>query len=369
MSLQWTAVATFLYAEVFLVLLLCVPFVSAARWQKIFKSRLVGLAVAYGNTVFIVLIVILVLLLLDALRETRKYDVAERVSLQSSPGALEHFHMKLFRAQRNLYLAGFALLLSFLLRRLVTLISQQAVLGASTEAFRKQAEGASQAARRYMEDNDALRKVPAMLGAWGGGGEEINSQLLPVAPSCSHWPLVAPSHHPVAHSGSQWSPSGPPVVAAPRQTGTQRPRLKKRECSSRVKQMSAAVGVLGARWGDSGQKQGSPPTAHPAHQRILCKLQTCRSFRIPAGGGSYGSPQDPPSPRDTPQSPPGTPQSLSGTPRIPPGTNKNPPQESQSTPRTPQDPHKAPQDPPGAPKAPQGPPKTPRDLPGKPEHP
>lgn len=31
MSLQWTAVATFLYAEVFLVLLLCIPFVSAAR--------------------------------------------------------------------------------------------------------------------------------------------------------------------------------------------------------------------------------------------------------------------------------------------------------------------------------------------------
>lgn len=48
----------------------------------------------------------------DALRETRKYDVTERVALQSSPGALEHFHMKLFRAQRNLYLAGFALLLS-----------------------------------------------------------------------------------------------------------------------------------------------------------------------------------------------------------------------------------------------------------------
>ncbi|XP_050187129.1 translation initiation factor IF-2-like [Myiozetetes cayanensis] len=66
--------------------------------------------------------------------------------------------MKLFRAQRNLYLAGFALLLSFLLRRLVTLISAQASLGASSQAFRKQAEGASQAARRYLEDNDALRK-------------------------------------------------------------------------------------------------------------------------------------------------------------------------------------------------------------------
>uniref|UniRef100_A0A803YI41 Endoplasmic reticulum transmembrane protein n=1 Tax=Meleagris gallopavo TaxID=9103 RepID=A0A803YI41_MELGA len=45
-----------------------------------------------------------------------------------------------------------------LLRRLVTLISQQALLGASSQAFRKQAEGASQAARRYMEDNEALRK-------------------------------------------------------------------------------------------------------------------------------------------------------------------------------------------------------------------
>ncbi|XP_062496354.1 B-cell receptor-associated protein 31 isoform X2 [Pezoporus occidentalis] len=173
MSLQWTAVATFLYAEVFLVLLLCIPFVSAARWQKIFKSRLVGLAVAYGNTVFIVLIVILVLLLLDAYRETHKYDVTDREALRSSPGALEHFHMKLFRAQRNLYLAGFALLLSFLLRRLVTLISQQALLGASSEAFRKQAEGASQAARRYMEDNDALRKLQE---AGGDGGSSSPTQ-------------------------------------------------------------------------------------------------------------------------------------------------------------------------------------------------
>ncbi|KAM6032570.1 B-cell receptor-associated protein 31 [Chlamydotis macqueenii] len=169
MSLQWTAVATFLYAEVFLVLLLCVPFVSAARWQKIFKSRLVGLAVAYGNSVFIVLIVILVLLLFDAARETRKYDVPERAALGGGPGALEHFHMKLFRAQRNLYLAGFALLLSFLLRRLVTLISQQAVLGASSQAFRKQAEGASQAARRYMEENDALRKQLQEAGGDGRG--------------------------------------------------------------------------------------------------------------------------------------------------------------------------------------------------------
>ncbi|XP_054979335.1 B-cell receptor-associated protein 31 [Sorex araneus] len=166
MSLQWTAVATFLYAEVFVVLLLCIPFISPKRWQKVFKSRLVELVVTYGNTFFVVLIVILVLLFIDAVREIRKYDdVTEKVNLQNNPGAMEHFHMKLFRAQRNLYIAGFSLLLSFLLRRVVTLISQQATLLASNEAFKKQAESASEAAKKYMEENDELKKA---IGADGG---------------------------------------------------------------------------------------------------------------------------------------------------------------------------------------------------------
>ncbi|NXX23012.1 BAP31 protein, partial [Podargus strigoides] len=111
---------------------------SPQRWQKIFKSRLVALAVAYGNTVFMVLIIILVLLLLGGCQ----HHLHPRGVLGADPSSPHASHS--------------------LLRRLVTLISQQAVLGASSEAFRKQAEGASQAARRYMEDNDALRKV------WGG---------------------------------------------------------------------------------------------------------------------------------------------------------------------------------------------------------
>lgn len=165
MSLQWAAVAAFLYAEVFLVFLLCIPFISATRWQKIFKSRLVQLVVAYGNTFFVVLIVILILLFLDAVREIRKYDdVTEKVNLQNNPGAMEHFHMKLFRAQRNLYIAGFSLLMAFLLRRLITLISQHATVLASNEAFKKQAEGASDAARKYMEENDNLKKELKLAG-------------------------------------------------------------------------------------------------------------------------------------------------------------------------------------------------------------
>lgn len=50
-----------------------------------------------------------------------------------------------------------------LLRRVVTLISQQATLLASNEAFKKQAESASEAAKKYMEENDELKKVCVVL--------------------------------------------------------------------------------------------------------------------------------------------------------------------------------------------------------------
>jgi B-cell receptor-associated protein 31 len=45
----------------------------------------------------------------------------------------------------------------------VTLISQQATLLASNEAFKKQAESASEAAKKYMEENDQLKKVSLPL--------------------------------------------------------------------------------------------------------------------------------------------------------------------------------------------------------------
>ncbi|NXS50920.1 BAP31 protein, partial [Balaeniceps rex] len=128
-----------------------IPKLCPPRWQKIFKSRLVGLAVAYGNTVFVVLIVILVLLLFGGCW----HHPPGVLGGQGGPGGPQGPAHPPSRS---------------LLRRLVTLISQQAVLGASSEAFRKQAEGASQAARRYMEDNDALRKVPRPASRGGGKG-------------------------------------------------------------------------------------------------------------------------------------------------------------------------------------------------------
>ncbi|ERE63803.1 B-cell receptor-associated protein 31-like isoform 1 [Cricetulus griseus] len=114
------------------------------RWQKIFKSRLVELVVTYGNTFFVVLIIILVLLVIDT-QEVSPNQIRSLLILMIS-------------------IAFCFLWKQSLLRRLVTLISQQATLLASNEAFKKQAESASEAAKKYMEENDQLKKEAAEDG-------------------------------------------------------------------------------------------------------------------------------------------------------------------------------------------------------------
>ncbi|NXT30549.1 BAP31 protein, partial [Syrrhaptes paradoxus] len=70
--------------------------------------------------------------------------------------------------------AGFALLLPCL----VTLILQQAVLGASSEAFCKQAEGAGQAAKHCVEDSDPPRKRLQEAGADGAPPQRDKNKTL-----------------------------------------------------------------------------------------------------------------------------------------------------------------------------------------------
>jgi B-cell receptor-associated protein 31 len=74
MSLQWTLIASFLYIEVALVLLLVLPIASPTRWQKLFKSRFLQSINNQASIYFVVLLGVLVLFLLDAIREMRKYS-------------------------------------------------------------------------------------------------------------------------------------------------------------------------------------------------------------------------------------------------------------------------------------------------------
>lgn len=167
MTLQWTAVAFFLYAEIGLNLILCIPFISA-KWYcsithvpsvrvschccpfltvirlTVFLSSVMQLAFGFPLENMEVVVSILEQMLLhydygfdrsftgwvlltdcphhsiishfcstsDAVREVQKYSGPEPLhDAKANPNVYDHVHMKLFRAQRNLYISGFSLFL------------------------------------------------------------------------------------------------------------------------------------------------------------------------------------------------------------------------------------------------------------------
>jgi B-cell receptor-associated protein 31 len=154
MSLQWTIIATFLYVEIAVVLLLVLPVASPQRWNKIIKSRFLQALNNQASIYFLVLLAVLVLFFLDAIREMRKYSSPETTeATHAHLDAEMQVNMRLFRAQRNFYISGFALFLSLVIRRLITLISQQATLLAQSEAAMRQAESATTAAQSLLAQN------------------------------------------------------------------------------------------------------------------------------------------------------------------------------------------------------------------------
>jgi len=153
MSIHWTLIAGFLYAEIGAILLLLVPFISTRMWNKVFKSRFLRGLESQLIYYFWVLAAILILFFLDAIREMQKYSTEEQHQQQVGMSHLDsqmQMHMRLFRAQRNFYISGFALFLFLVIKKLVALISANAGLEAAKEAAMKQAESASRAAESLM---------------------------------------------------------------------------------------------------------------------------------------------------------------------------------------------------------------------------
>jgi len=131
MSIHWTLIAGFLYAEIGTILLLLVPFISTKMWNKVFKSRFLRGLESQLIYYFYVLVAILILFFLDAIREMQKYSAEETQQKTVGMSHLDtqmQMHMRLFRAQRNFYIAGFALFLCLVIKRLVGLISANAGL-------------------------------------------------------------------------------------------------------------------------------------------------------------------------------------------------------------------------------------------------
>lgn len=74
MSLVWTIIAGFLYIEIAIVLLFVLPLASPTRWQRFFKSRFLEMLNRQAQVYFYLLFGVLVLFLLEAIREMRKYS-------------------------------------------------------------------------------------------------------------------------------------------------------------------------------------------------------------------------------------------------------------------------------------------------------
>jgi len=172
MSLHWTLIAGFLYAEIGFVCLLLLPFISTKMWHKVFKSRFLRGLESQLIYYFYVLVAILLLFFADAIREMQKYSAEDHKegTPQTHLDAQMQMHMRLFRAQRNFYISGFALFLCLVIKRIVGLMSANATLQAEKEAAMKQAESASRAA-------ETLMKAGAGDGEESAEVKEIKEQL------------------------------------------------------------------------------------------------------------------------------------------------------------------------------------------------
>ena len=86
------------------------------RWQEIFRSRIVIALTSYGSLYFNVILVALVLLLIDAIREISRYKTKLHSANDAGHGGALHYGptmelVREFRAQRNFYISGTALFL------------------------------------------------------------------------------------------------------------------------------------------------------------------------------------------------------------------------------------------------------------------
>ncbi|XP_072242212.1 B-cell receptor-associated protein 29-like [Leuresthes tenuis] len=160
MTLQWTAVAFFLYAEIVVNLILCIPFISAQRWRSVFNWRIWSWLSSYWNKCFFAMIMALIILFIDAVREVQKYSGSEPMQdAKANPNLYDHVYMKLFRAQRNLYICGFSLFLWLIMRRVVTLLNQVAVTVENSAGLQVQMDSAFKAAKKHQEDNQLLKEA------------------------------------------------------------------------------------------------------------------------------------------------------------------------------------------------------------------
>ena len=118
----------------------------------------------------------------------RKYSASREAEMEHGHLDSElQFSMKLFRAQRNFYVSGFALFLCLVIRRLVLLIQTQAQLIADKEASIQQAKSASNAAQSLMKSSGSSgdKSASSSSSADKDEIEKLNKKLKEVTAKCT----------------------------------------------------------------------------------------------------------------------------------------------------------------------------------------
>jgi len=153
-------VAIVLYIEIGITLLLCLSFISSKWWSALFKSGLAKAVASNGSTIFYILASILGLFFVDAVRDVKKYDatVEDTRTHTHDLAAINQALMYKFRAQRNLYISGFALFLWIVIKRLAGLLSDKARTKAEAAAAKSQAQSAARTAELLLDQNKEMEE-------------------------------------------------------------------------------------------------------------------------------------------------------------------------------------------------------------------
>eukprot|EP00656_Telonema_subtile_P012120 TRINITY_DN1607_c0_g1_i1.p1 TRINITY_DN1607_c0_g1~~TRINITY_DN1607_c0_g1_i1.p1 ORF type:complete len:208 (+),score=54.61 TRINITY_DN1607_c0_g1_i1:147-770(+) len=161
MSLQWQFVFVVLMLELAACFILCIP------WPQSIQSALVKAVGLSSNVRTLISVLqwtfgIVLVLFLDAARQVYFKTGASNLSASESKHDHRSFDSRLyeqsslFRAERNLYLGGFVLVLGLVLNRLYTLMKEVATARVNVDVLERQSKQAAAA----MSD-PALLKVMA----------------------------------------------------------------------------------------------------------------------------------------------------------------------------------------------------------------
>lgn len=153
MSLVWTLIDVFLLMEILVITLLILPIFGVTSWSRLFKSKFLAAFTKRTEAYIYIIVAILLLFLLEAMKDLSRFT-NEQLDDEAPLDLKIHHNMRLFRAQRNLYITGFTIFLVLIIKRLVVLITKQATLMEKSEANLKHAKSVSIAVSNIISNNE-----------------------------------------------------------------------------------------------------------------------------------------------------------------------------------------------------------------------